>query len=211
VVALALAASAACLSQDVRVCSDGSVCPDFLACSPAGGCVEEALLCDVAGEPCTLPGGEAGLCRAGVCEQPRCGDRVIDEALGEMCDDGNALDGDGCARDCASDETCGNGVRDEDEGCDDGNVIDGDTCQAGCALPTCGDGILDDGEACDDGDANADDAACLPTCVAARCGDGRVQAGVEACDLGGANANDAACLPGCVAASCGDGHRWAVA
>jgi len=56
--------------------------------------------------------------------------------------------------------------------------------------PTCGDGIIQGDEKCDDGIAeNMLGAACLPTCVAARCGDGFLQAGVEECDLGdGVNA-----------------------
>ncbi|MCA9612885.1 MAG: DUF4215 domain-containing protein, partial [Myxococcales bacterium] len=36
-----------------------------------------------------------------------CGDEFVD--LDEVCDDGNRTSGDGCAADCQSDETCGNG------------------------------------------------------------------------------------------------------
>jgi cysteine-rich repeat protein len=69
--------------------------------------------------------------------------------------------------------------------------------------PLCGDGNVDDGEECDD--ANADDSDdCLATCVAASCGDGFVQTGVETCDDGN-DANDDDCLVGCIAAGCGDG------
>ena len=48
---------------------------------------------------------------------------------------------------------------------------------------SCGDGILQitAGEQCDDGNQNNND-ACLNTCVAASCGDGIVQTGVEGCD-----------------------------
>ncbi|MEZ4368501.1 MAG: hypothetical protein R2939_19810 [Kofleriaceae bacterium] len=49
----------------------------------------------------------------------RCGDGEV--TAPEVCDDFNALDGDGCSRDRLSDETCGNGVRDSGEECDDGN------------------------------------------------------------------------------------------
>ncbi|HEY0137117.1 MAG TPA: fibrinogen-like YCDxxxxGGGW domain-containing protein, partial [Nannocystis sp.] len=70
-------------------------------------------------------------------------------------------------------------------------------------VPACGDGTVDPGEACDDGN-QADDDACLGNCVAARCGDGVVESGVEACDDGNEDDSDA-CLPTCEAASCGDG------
>jgi len=74
----------------------------------------------------------------------------------------------------------------------------------------CGDGVLDPGEACDDGYvANRENAACLPNCVQARCGDGFVHAGVEDCDLGADNSNAyGGCAPGtCLwGPRCGDGQ-----
>jgi cysteine-rich repeat protein len=61
----------------------------------------------------------------------------------------------------------------------------------------CGDGVVDDGEACDDGnDVETDE--CLPSCVAAACGDGAVQDGVEGCDDGNVADGDGcskACQP----------------
>jgi cysteine-rich repeat protein len=57
-------------------------------------------------------------------------------------------------------------------------------------------------EACDDGNQVETD-ACLNTCVAATCGDGKVQAGVEACDDGNKVDTDA-CVGSCKAAVCGD-------
>ncbi len=62
--------------------------------------------------------------------------------------------------------------------------------------------MLDPGEACDDGN-QMDDDACRNTCVAAACGDGVVQAGVEACDDGNQVDTDS-CRATCVAAICGD-------
>ena len=61
-----------------------------------------------------------------VAGSPRCGNRVVDEAFGETCDDGNVVDGDGCSSTC--DLECGNGVLNTDnpnyvETCDDGNAI----------------------------------------------------------------------------------------
>ncbi len=56
-----------------------------------------------------------------------CGDGVLD--ANEACDDGNAVDGDGCSNTCESDGgTCGNSVVDPGEACDDGNEIDNDGC-----------------------------------------------------------------------------------
>ncbi len=72
------------------------------------------------------------------------------------------------------------------------------------APPVCGDGNLDDGEACDDGNDNNED-ACVEGCVAAQCGDGFVQAGVEECDDANDDNSDA-CIDTCLAATCGDGH-----
>ncbi|MEO2169809.1 MAG: hypothetical protein ABGY42_17140 [bacterium] len=63
-----------------------------------------------------------------------CGDSVLDE--GEICDDGNSVDCDGCRGDCASlDAICGDGLQECGEQCDDGNGIDGDACTATCTLP----------------------------------------------------------------------------
>ncbi len=80
----------------------------------------------------------------------------------------------------------------------------------GEAAPGCGDGVIDPGEACDDSFAgNREDAACLPTCVLASCGDGYVHAGVEDCDLGAGNSNKyGGCAPGtCLwGPRCGDGQ-----
>ena len=64
-----------------------------------------------------------------------CGNGVLDEALGEACDDGNSLGGDGCNSDCTKIERCGDGSRDEGEGCDDENDNPNDACDA-CKLVT---------------------------------------------------------------------------
>ncbi len=82
---------------------------------------------------------------------PVCGNGVI-ESIGEVCDDGNTLSGDGCSADCDSNETCGNAVLDPGEVCDDGNNVPGDGCSADCGSDeTCGNAVLDPGEICDDG------------------------------------------------------------
>jgi cysteine-rich repeat protein len=65
------------------------------------------------------------------CPPVGCGDGTLD--LGEDCDDGNNVDGDGCRGDCTL-EICGDGTLDLGEECDDGNVVGGDGCSSGCIL-----------------------------------------------------------------------------
>ena len=64
-----------------------------------------------------------------------CGNSTLE--LGEECDDGNAVGGDGCSPFCTT-EGCGNGIIDVDAGewCDDGNTTAGDGCGATCQLET---------------------------------------------------------------------------
>ena len=50
---------------------------------------------------------------------------------GELCDDGNRRNGDGCDNNCTP-TGCGNGLRTTGELCDDGNLIDGDGCENDC-------------------------------------------------------------------------------
>src|SRR5262245_3089905 len=45
-----------------------------------------------------------------VCIRGTCGNGDLD--IGERCDDGNIIDGDGCSADCQSIEICGNGIID---------------------------------------------------------------------------------------------------
>ncbi len=46
-------------------------------------------------------GGETAACYAD-CTLPRCGDGIVNEGLGEACDDGNTEANDGCAADCSA-------------------------------------------------------------------------------------------------------------
>lgn len=130
-----------------------------------------------------------------------CGDGIIDPAKGEVCDDGNIVDGedvngvfvpDSCSHDCKSNQTCGNGHKDMGEDCDDGdrNGFADDACDINCKLKTafCGNGIVDMnlGEQCDPGpmdsagcnsnQANNPDHLSLGSqkagCKFSRCGDG---------------------------------------
>jgi cysteine-rich repeat protein len=132
----------------------------------------------------------------------RCGDGAL--STEEACDDGNAVDTDGCTSACAL-ARCGDGLVQEGvEGCDDGNTDHGDDCGNDCVAARCGDGVVQAGlEACDDGN-DSDEDGCLSNCIAARCGDGNVHAGIEECD--DQNLDDAdACTNACADAVCGDG------
>src|SRR5258706_4096708 len=143
---LAVVVCASCTSSDSVTCDDGRICPAGTTCielsvpavaqkqcAPAGS----VAACDGAGDfdTCTL-GGESGACyptSAGhTCLPAGCGNAITDP--GEVCDDGNAIVGDGCSASCASNETCGNGVLDPVTGehCDDGNLQSHDGCAADC-------------------------------------------------------------------------------
>jgi len=116
-----------------------------------------------------------------------CGDGNLD--AGEVCDDNNTVDGDGCSADCLSDETCGNNVTDTTVGevCDDGNTTDGDGCSADCSSDeTCGNGTCD---------TNEDNATCPTDCPPDPCGDGT-------CDTPTEDYNN--CATDCEG-ECGDG------
>ena len=112
-----------------------------------------------------------------------CGNGVLE--TGEICDDGNTRDGDGCSSVCYRETgyecpmagssciktggKCGDGVLDPGEQCDDGNRREGDGCSSICekeGVPIivppeqtthCGNGTTEPnlGEACDD--YNTDD------------------------------------------------------
>ncbi len=140
---------------------------------------------------------------------PACGDGVLDVA--EVCDDANAVSGDGCNATCTSEEFCGNGILDAASGeqCEDGNTTGGDGCSEGCAVeprPSCGDGQTDDGEDCDDGNATAGD-GCSPRCTDEVCGNGILDPG-EGCEDGNLNSGDG-CSDGCaieLLSACGNGE-----
>ena len=118
---------------------------------------------------------------------PTCGDGVYEPELGETCEDGNVIDGDGCDHDCFE-EVCGNGVLQSELGeeCDDGNTSDDDGCNGLCFLEVCGDGVVQSGigELCDDGNIIEGD-GCDSACATELCGNGVLQPHLgEQCDDG---------------------------
>ena len=149
----------------------------------------------------------------------RCGDGTLD--LGEACDDGGTMDGDGCDANCQS-ETCGDDTVDPLEACDGDDLgaftcadfgfnAGAVTCQScaidftGCRMSVCGDGMLEGPESCDDGN-RVDGDGCDRRCRLESCGNGTVE-GDEACDDGAANSDTDpdACRTDCTEPECGDG------
>jgi len=65
--------------------------------------------------------------------EPVCGDGVVDEALDEACDDGEANGSapDACRADCTL-PFCGDGIVDSNEACDDASDFGGDGCTPAC-------------------------------------------------------------------------------
>ena len=184
-------------------CAMDSQCADPEPCNGAERCDTAAHRC---ARGTNLPDGTAcgtGLvCRAGACSTTRCGNRIVEAP--EQCDDGNAVNGDGCdttcrfscAMDsqCADTEPCNGAERCDTAAhrCAAGTALtDGAACGTGricrtrvCVTSRCGDGFVDPmrGETCEPPTANCDPSTC--TLVApARCGDGRVT-GTEECDDG---------------------------
>jgi fibro-slime domain-containing protein len=139
---------------------------------------------------------DGGHCYAPVDSGPYCGDGIVQTDLGEVCDDGNRLSGDGCAPNCklvepyftcpsqggkcTSTIACGNSKREPGEECDDGNTNSNDGCTSACKLepnyrcPTPG----------------------QPCQSTGSCGDGKTVS-PETCDLGSANGTGQGCESNC--------------
>jgi cysteine-rich repeat protein len=154
--------------------------------------------------------GEGFICVSGRCGPSRCGDGHVDAERAEACDDGNAINGDGCDDDCTP--TC---TLDAD--CDNGDPCNGtetcvsSRCQLGlvpadgsemctttgggagvcygglCSPPDCGNGTVDPDEDCDDGRNGDNEDGCRDDCtytctVDDGCDDGDACNGAETCD-----------------------------
>ncbi len=141
-----------------------AICVTLLACAN-----EPSSIVCASGIVCPAPLQCAAV--QAVCISNNCGNGIVDP--GEVCDDGNIMDGDGCSHDCLSKEACGNGIVDPGEACDDGNTFNGtcpnggtcnsnadcggdkcaaDKCSHDCkSLQVCGNDIVDFDEVCDDG------------------------------------------------------------
>jgi len=87
---------------------------------------------------CTLPDTCGGGGIPNLCEEPVCGDAIVDPNT-EECDDGNSVNTDACLNSCQI-ASCGDGIVQAGvEVCDDGNQIDtGDDCTNSCTFGTGG-------------------------------------------------------------------------
>jgi cysteine-rich repeat protein len=139
------------------------------------------------------------------CTKPICGDNIIDNLLGEECDDGNLNNFDSCNNTCFT-TSCNNNIVEVGEDCDDGTDTDfNDECiiDFSIAIPyvcrnaTCGDNytwttncIGDCEEQCDNGTAlnsNTNPNACRENCSFPVCGDeieDYLEPNNEICDVG---------------------------
>ncbi|MBI5478018.1 MAG: hypothetical protein HY906_04135 [Deltaproteobacteria bacterium] len=105
--------------DDAGVVPDGAVpdgpAPDGVlpdGPAPDGGCPvcpADTPICDPGTGTCRTCGAHAEclardptqpVCTAGTCHPNRCGDKYVDTAAGERCDDGNTDNGDGCDPTC---------------------------------------------------------------------------------------------------------------
>ncbi len=150
-----------------------------------------------------------------------CGNSKLE--IGELCDDGNTKNGDGCSKDCLEQDPdydcsvpgekckntviCGNGVLEGDEACDDGNETSGDGCSKNCSTVEEGYGCARPGREC----------LQLPVCGngvrerGEQCDDGEAEPdGGDGCDADCQEEAGFFCItPGqpCVPLVCGDGVR----
>jgi len=208
---------------DIRIIAAAAV---ITAAAVSGSCLfgTATNLCEQYGRRCDP--GQICAANQNICiDISGCGDGIIERDKGEVCDDGNITDGDGCSANCKSLETCGNGIQDINETCDDGNTVSGDGCNAMCQLEMCGNGVYNPAsEECDTGEdtqaCNGSGAADVK-CKIPRCGDGYQNAKFtpfmaflpEQCDKSGSDQmdcngnNNGSEGPGsCRIPLCGDGY-----
>lgn len=127
---------AGCIEPATPICN-GRICPIDKVCDPYRSlCVlpsqREACAGLADGSACGFVDVPNGVCDHETCYPAVCGDGFL--TAGEVCDDANDIDGDGCSALCLSDERCGNGIVDVavSESCDDANLVSGDGCSSTC-------------------------------------------------------------------------------
>lgn len=207
VVVIGMMVTAACFSPsfDRPTCGPNGECPSGMICDAQSACESLPDTCHAFALSC--PAGQTCAANQAVCiDIGGCGDGIVEP--GEVCDDGNIVDGgpdpnnpamlilDPCSHDCQSTQVCGNKVVDKGEQCDEGsdNGSPTSSCDSRCHFVSrvCGNGMVDPdtGEECDPG--TMDSAGCnsnmagAVSCKAARCGDGYTNmAAGEKCDSSG--------------------------
>ncbi len=169
---------------DPAACDDGDLCNGAERCEGArcgsGSAPPDGTPCDRDGDPATRE-----YCGSRVCAPSRCGDGVVDDAAGELCDDANGVHGDGCDEcvySCTSATECDDG--DECSGAEACDAVT-HTCAAGTALA--------EGADCEGGLGRCSGGVCRArACMAAAdCDDGDRCNGVEACTASGCAAGPA--------------------
>jgi len=188
----------ATFALSLAACSDDvpmSVCEDGDACEESTGDTTDTSTGDTSTGETT---DETTTDCEPDCEEPICGDGVVDE--GEACDDGE--ESAQCNADCTLAE-CGDGVLNTSAGesCDDGG--ESEACNDDCTPAACGDGIVNASanETCDD---MGESETCDDDCTEPACGDGVTNAAAdEDCDDSGESET---CNADCTALACGDGQ-----
>jgi cysteine-rich repeat protein len=138
--ALLAVALAGCIEEQLVACPGDVVCPAGTQCDTVhGGCItpEQGSACiGLPDQTACRAGAVIGYCLDQICVDPGCGNYIVDP--GELCDDGNRRDGDGCSATCTSREQCGDGAIDPSLGeqCDDGNLQSHDGCDSRCLTET---------------------------------------------------------------------------
>lgn len=79
---------------DAPVCGDGVVDTPFESCDTGEGPASPGCIDCQVQEGWTCTGSPS------VCSEASCGNGILEPELGEECDDGNNIDGDGCSSDC---------------------------------------------------------------------------------------------------------------
>jgi cysteine-rich repeat protein len=156
--------SALTTCSEENVCNDGNECNALETCNPKAentnrlGCINgnpapDGKTCDSDGNPNSFE-----ICVAGSCRTKGCGDGFVDAPLelltpGELCDDGNQRDDDGCKSDCTftcvADADCSNPdtyhvscitpatCNVEAHRCREGTLLTGNACVLGNQTFTC--------------------------------------------------------------------------
>jgi cysteine-rich repeat protein len=199
--------------QTAAECDDANPCTEDACVANAcvntaipgcGGPCATAVDCDD-GNNCTEDVCQGGACQNNPipgCGAPICGNGVIE--VGETCDDGNMVNGDGCSSTC---QTEGGGACAIDSQCNDNNPCTMDLCVAGaCVFSAQANGsACNDRNPCTTGDACVDGACTGGTPVI--CNDGLVCT-IDSCDPGTGTCNYAT-IPNCIEGACTNGATQA--
>ena len=213
--------STLCVARRALVCLAAGLllAAGCVAIKPSGGQGQDASRGDAGDTSGDVPSGVDIVIQERPAQEtlyvPGCGSGIRDS--GEVCDDGNKRDGDGCSADCRTIEKdfvcpeagklcvytvrCGDGVVSGTERCDPPNV--GQGCSATCDL--------EPGHVCDPPPTPPSPSS-PSRCHQTVCGDGHAE-GTEACDDGNTVDGDGCsgtctlepdCTSGACASKCGD-------